>query len=97
MRVRYTVPAGVGLEDLLDSLASVSPQGARRVAVRIKDVERILAQFPKAGTVTRLPWLRRMKVPAFPCLVFYEVTDDAVLIHAVRHAARKPLDEQVPT
>ena len=74
-------------------LAAASPSGARHVAERIKDAERLLAQFPKAGSPTRRPWLRRIKVSAYPYVVYYELTGDAVLIHAVRHGARSSFDE----
>jgi toxin ParE1/3/4 len=31
-----------------------------------------------------------MTVAPYPYLIFYEVTDDEAIIHAVRHSARDP-------
>jgi toxin ParE1/3/4 len=44
------------------------------------------------GTRTDDPTIRRMTVSPYPYLVFYEPTDDGIIIRAVRHAARKPSD-----
>jgi toxin ParE1/3/4 len=90
VRIRYTTPAAADLNNILDYLAEKSPLGADNVRERIRAIERLLAQFPCTGTATRLAWLRRIKVHPFLYLIFYEVTPDAVVIHAVRHAARDP-------
>ena len=90
MKVRYTLPALADLEAVLDYLIEQSPQGAKRIEARIQAVERLLADHPWSGVRTRLPWLRRIKVSPYPYLIFYEVTDDAVVIHALRHRARSP-------
>ena len=90
MKVRYTLPASVDLDDVLSYLKLHSPQGARNVQARIRAVEKLLAQFPLSGSRTRLSWLRRIAVTPYPYLVFYEVTENEVIIHAVRHGARKP-------
>jgi toxin ParE1/3/4 len=34
--------------------------------------------------------LRRMIVSPYPYLIFYEATADEIVIHGVRHAARRP-------
>ena len=90
MRIRYTLPAAADLEGVLEYLTLHSPQGARHVQARIKSVEKLLAQFPLAGSPTRLAWLRRLTTTPYPYLIFYEVTDEEVIIHAVRHSARDP-------
>lgn len=90
MRVRYTRPAAAELAKVLAYVAERSPQGARTVGARIKAIETLLALFPEAGEPTRLPWLRRIATPPLPYLIFYEVTPAEVIIHRVRHAARKP-------
>ena len=90
MRVRYTLPALADLEAILDYVTERSPQGARRIKARIQAVEHLLARYPLTGTRTRYPWLRRIKVSAYPYVVFYEVGDGEIIIHALRHAARDP-------
>lgn len=92
MRVRYTRPAAANIAALLDDLAEQSPAGARSVRSRLQAIEGLLAQFPKAGQATRLPWLRRMVVRPYPYLIFYEVTETEVIIHSVWHSARDPSD-----
>jgi plasmid stabilization system protein ParE len=36
------------------------------------------------------PAIRRLPVTAYPYLIFYEIADDEIIIHAVRHTARDP-------
>jgi plasmid stabilization system protein ParE len=46
--------------------------------------------YPLVGTRTDDPVIRRLTTPPYPFLVFYEVTETEIIIHAVRHAARDP-------
>jgi toxin ParE1/3/4 len=92
MRLRYTVPALADLESILDYIAVHSPRGASRVHARIRAVTELLLQYPKAGARTDDPTIRRMTVLPYPYLVFYEATDDEIIIHAVRHGRRDPSD-----
>jgi toxin ParE1/3/4 len=45
---------------------------------------------PRIGRRTCDPAIRRMAVTPYPYLVLYEVSEDEIIIHAVRHAARDP-------
>ena len=90
MRLRYTHAALADLDAVLDHIAAHSPQGARRVQARIQGVIDLLLLHPYVGVRTDDPMLRRMTTPPYPYLVIYEVADDAIIIHAVRHAARDP-------
>ena len=47
---------------------------------------------PRAGTRTDDPTIRRVVASPYPYLIFYEATEDEVIIHAVRHGARDPSD-----
>jgi len=89
LRVLYTGPAAADVVAILDRLAAQSAQGARE---RLQDVEFLLAQFPNAGQLTRLPWLRLFAVLPYPYLVFYEAMSAEIIIHSVWHAARTPSD-----
>jgi len=42
------------------------------------------------GVRTSDPTIRRIVTTPYPYLVFYEPTENAVIIHAVRHAMRNP-------
>jgi toxin ParE1/3/4 len=90
VKIQYTNPAASDLANVLDYLVAKSPQGARRVQQRLRAIERLLVQFPLTGEATRLAWLRRVTAVPYPYLIFYEVTPDAIIIHAVRHNARDP-------
>ena len=90
MRLRYTLPALADLSAILDYIAAHSPQGARRVQAGIQALTDLLLQHSHIGRRTADPAIRRMTTTPYPYLVFYEVTETEIIIHAVRHAARHP-------
>lgn len=90
MKLRYTLPALADLDSILDYIAAVSPLGAMRVQKRIQDVIELLPAHPDIGIRTDDPVIRHLTTPPYPFLVFYEVTEKEIIIHAVRHAARNP-------
>jgi plasmid stabilization system protein ParE len=90
VKIRYTYPALADLEAILDYIARQSPQGALRVQRRIDSVLALIAEQPRSGTLTDDATIRRQVVRPYPYLIFYEVTDDEIIIHAVRHGARDP-------
>ena len=90
MNLRYTRPALTDLEAVLDYIATQSPQGARRVPARVKAIIDLLLQHPHIGTRTDDPAIRRMVVLPYPYLIFYEVAEEELVIHAIRHMARDP-------
>jgi addiction module RelE/StbE family toxin len=90
LRLRYTRPALADLDGILDYIADRSPQGTRRVQERLRNVIDLLVHHPHIGPRTSDPAIRRLVVSPYPYLVFYEVTGDEIIIHAVRHAARNP-------
>jgi plasmid stabilization system protein ParE len=53
----------------------------------------LLPLYPLAGAATDDPTIRRMIARPYPYLIFYEITDNEIVIHAVRHGAREPPDE----
>ena len=90
MKVRYTSPALADLNSILDYISDASPRGAERVKQRIQRVTDLLLTHPKIGALTDDPTIRRLSTPPYPFLIFYEIGDDEIIIHAVRHAARDP-------
>ena len=90
MRLRYTPKALAELDEVLTYIQERSPQGAHRVHARIRAVTDFLAKFPKSGQPTSNARLRRIVTAPYPYLIFYEATDEEVIIHAVRHGARDP-------
>jgi len=90
LKLRYTVPALNDLKELAGYLDPRSPLGARRVRERIKTLIEQLPDRPLVGKLTEDPTIRRLTTAPYPYLIFYEVTDVEVIIHAVRHGARDP-------
>ena len=90
MSIRYTRPALADLEEILAYVEARSPQGARRVLQRIESLVQLLPERPWLGRSTDDPTIRRLAVPPFPYLVFYETVGGEIMIHAIRHGARDP-------
>jgi toxin ParE1/3/4 len=90
VNLRYTLPALADLDSILNYIADRSPQGAKRVQARIQAIINLLLTHPYIGVRTDDPVIRRLTTPRYPYLVFYEVTDTEIIIHAIRHGARKP-------
>jgi toxin ParE1/3/4 len=90
LRIRYTRPALADLEVVLDTISLRSPKGARSVQSRIQSFIELLAEYPLIGGRTDDPTIRRLPIPPYPYLVFYEVVGDEVLVHAVRYGSRDP-------
>jgi plasmid stabilization system protein ParE len=90
VKLRYTLPALVDLRSILDYTATHSPQAAKRVQARIQAIIDLLLIYPNIGVRTDDPVIRRLMTAPYPYLVFYEVSETEIIIHAVRHAARNP-------
>jgi toxin ParE1/3/4 len=62
------------------------------VQARIQAIVDLLLRHPRAGQLTSNGRLRRLVVSPYPYLIFYEATEDQIVIHGVRHAARRPTE-----
>jgi toxin ParE1/3/4 len=90
VKLRYTPRANAELAEVLDYIAERSPQGARRVQMRIQAMTHLLLQYPYVGQLTDLETMRRIVTTPYPYFIFYEVTDDEIIVVGVRHSARDP-------
>jgi toxin ParE1/3/4 len=90
VKVRYTLPALADLDSILEYIAGQSPRGSKRVQARIRTVIELLAIHPHIGVRTADPTIRRLTTLPYPYLVFYEITEAEIIVHAVRHTARDP-------
>ena len=90
MRLRYTLPALADLDTILEYIGTHSPNGAARVHARIQAVLDLLLSYPRIGTTTEDPAIRRITTTPYAYLIFYEIADEEIIVHAVRHAARNP-------
>jgi toxin ParE1/3/4 len=91
VKLRYTRPALADVRTILDYIAAQSPQGAPRVQARIQILIDLLLLHPYIGRRTSDPAIRRLATAPYQYLIFYEITETEIVIHAVRHAARDPL------
>ena len=96
MNLRYTLPALADLDAILNYIDQHSPQGVANVKSRIQTIINLLLLHPLIGTRTDDPAIRRMTTPPYPYLVFYEASDDEIIIHAIRHTSRNPPSIQSP-
>ena len=90
MKLRYTLRAAEELDQVLSHIDERSPLGARHVKARIQATIELIALHPKAGRLTSRRRLRRVVAHPYPYLIFYTASDDEVVVHGVRHAARRP-------
>jgi toxin ParE1/3/4 len=78
------------MSDILDYIEARSPQGAESVKRRLKAVIDLLADYPESGRATNKGDLRRLVANPFPYVIFYRTDAAGIVIHGVRHAARRP-------
>jgi plasmid stabilization system protein ParE len=50
----------------------------------------LIFRYPEIGQMTSRPGMRRMIASPYPYLIFYRVTAGELVIHGVRHSARRP-------
>ena len=92
MKLRYTRPALADLDSILDYIAHRSPQGAGHIHARVQVILNLLLSHPRIGVQTDDESIRRIATTPYPYLIFYEISGDEIVVHAVRHSARKPSD-----
>jgi toxin ParE1/3/4 len=78
------------MDAILDYIGDHSPQGAHSVKQRLQAAVDTLGAHPHSGPLIGKSDLRRVVVNPYPYLIFYRVAPDAIAIHGVRHAARRP-------
>jgi toxin ParE1/3/4 len=90
VKVRYTRRAFHQMNTILDYIEGHSPQGARHVKQRLQATVELVGAHPHSGPLIGKRDLRRVVVNPYPYFIFYRVTPDEIIVHGVRHAARRP-------
>jgi toxin ParE1/3/4 len=90
MRVRYTRRALANIDNISRSIAQDNSAAAQRVVDRIEKLIGDLADVPHLGEAADIPGIRRLSTGRFPYLIFYEIAASEIIIHHVRHGARRP-------
>jgi plasmid stabilization system protein ParE len=78
------------MTEVLDYIEARSPSGAEHVKRRLLDIVDLLADHPNSGQTTNKGTLRRVVVTPYPYIIFYRADATAIIIHGVRHTARRP-------
>ena len=90
MKVRYAKRAVSDLIAIADYIAERNPRAAADVENKLRASIDQLEMFPLLGRPTDDPDIRMFPIVRYPYLVFYEVVDDEVVVHHIRHARRRP-------
>jgi toxin ParE1/3/4 len=90
MRVRYTLGARADLDAIHAYLNERNPHAAQKVIATIHERIAGLADWPYRAPATEEENVRVLFVCRYPYKIFYEVEKDSIVIHHVRHAARRP-------
>ena len=84
------IPRLANLREVLAYIEKQSPEGAREVHARIQRLINLTLDHPHVGARTSSKRLRRLVARPYQYLIFYEVGDDEIVIHGVRHSACRP-------
>jgi toxin ParE1/3/4 len=86
MKLRYKRSAVSDLDKIFRHIATDNPDAARRLAARVEEVAALIAALPYLGQATSNPRFRRYPVGKY--LIVYQIREDEVIIHYIRHGAR---------
>jgi len=87
MKLRYERGALADLDEIFAYIAQDNPAAAARLVARIEEAAKRIADTPYIGEATRKSQFRRFPVGNY--LIVYEVGQDEVVIHYVRHGVRR--------
>jgi toxin ParE1/3/4 len=87
MKLRYERGALGDLDDIFAYVAKDNREAAARLVARIEQVAARIAESPYMGEATRESRFRRIPVGNY--LIVYEIGEGEVIIHYVRHGARR--------
>jgi addiction module RelE/StbE family toxin len=87
VNLRYERGALADLDEIFTYIAADSREAAARLVARIEDAARRIAATPYIGQTTSNTRFRRFPIGNY--LIVYEVRMDEVVVHYVRHGARR--------
>ena len=93
MKLRYERGALADLDEIFSYIAADNRDAAAGLVARFEEVATRIAEQPYLGEATHKPGFRRFPVGNY--LIVYEIGPDEVIIHYVRHGARRrPWDDE---
>ncbi len=87
MKLRYERGALADLDKIFAYIAQDNREAAARLVARIEQAAARIAETPHMGEGTRKSRFRRFPVGNY--LIVYEIRQEEVIIHYVRHGARR--------
>jgi len=87
MKLRYERGALSDLDEIFAYIAKDNPEAASRLVARVEEIGAKIAASPYLGEATRNPRFRRFPLGKY--LIVSAVGEDEVIIHYVRHGARR--------
>jgi toxin ParE1/3/4 len=87
MKLRYERGALADLAEIFAYIAADNREAAARLVARIEGAASQIAAHPRIGETKSNPRFRRISIGNY--LIVYEVRSDDVVIHYVRHGARR--------
>jgi toxin ParE1/3/4 len=87
MKLRYSRGALADLDEIFSHIAKDNPDAAARLVARMEETAKRISQMPFIGEATRKSRFRRFPVRSY--VIVYEVDEEEVIIHYVRHGARR--------
>jgi toxin ParE1/3/4 len=87
MRLRFERGALADLDEIFAYIAADNREAAARLVAQIERMAARIGASPYIGDATRKSRFRQFPVANF--LIVYEIGNDAVIVHYVRHDARR--------
>jgi toxin ParE1/3/4 len=87
MKLRYERGALADLNEIFTYVAADNPEAAAHLVESIELVAARIAALPHIGGTTRRVGFRHFAVANY--LIVYEIAGDTVIVHYVRHRARR--------
>lgn len=88
MRLIFTEPAALDVDDIVSFIATDDPRAAEAVLKSISAAASRLLDFPALGHAGRRPGTREYSLSGLPYILVYEVSPQDITVLAVLHAAR---------
>lgn len=87
MKLRYERGALADLDEIFAYIAQDNPHAAARLVARVEETAERIAAMPHIGEATHRNKFRRFPLGNY--LIVYEVGETEVVIHYIRHGARR--------
>ena len=87
MKVRYDRGAVADIDEILAYIGERNPKAAAELLARFERAAELIGRAPEIGTRTERSNFRRLVVGSY--LMVYEIAATEVVIHYVRHGARR--------